>query len=188
MATHSSVLALENPRDGGAWWAVIYGVAQSRTRLKRLSSSSSRAIVSFKVRVSLLFLYLVDLSIGVSWILKSPRILVLLLISPFFFLIFWLHQFFIAAQDFSICSKLGLLCNYSTLAFKSCVFLDADHRLQRTQAQQLWPAGLVALGHLKSSQARSQMHILKTGSKGKTLWKEFEIHNFYMKLGTMTYF
>ena len=32
---------LENPRDGGAWWAVIYGVAQSRTRLKRLSSSSS---------------------------------------------------------------------------------------------------------------------------------------------------
>ena len=32
---------LENPRDGGAWWAAIYGVAQSRTRVKRLSSSSS---------------------------------------------------------------------------------------------------------------------------------------------------
>ena len=31
---------LENPRDGGAWWATIYGAAQSRTRLKRLSSSS----------------------------------------------------------------------------------------------------------------------------------------------------
>ena len=31
---------LENPRDGGAWWAALYGVAQSRTRLKRLSSSS----------------------------------------------------------------------------------------------------------------------------------------------------
>ena len=28
---------LENPRDGGAWWAAIYGVAQSRTRLKRRS-------------------------------------------------------------------------------------------------------------------------------------------------------
>ena len=27
--------------DGGAWWAAVYGVAQSRTRLKRLSSSSS---------------------------------------------------------------------------------------------------------------------------------------------------
>ena len=32
---------LENPRDGGACWAAVYGVAQSRTRLKRLSSSSN---------------------------------------------------------------------------------------------------------------------------------------------------
>ena len=32
---------LENPRDGGAWWAAVYEVAQSRTWLKRLSSSSS---------------------------------------------------------------------------------------------------------------------------------------------------
>ena len=31
----------ENPRDRGAWWAAVYGVAQSWTRLKRLSSSSS---------------------------------------------------------------------------------------------------------------------------------------------------
>ena len=30
---------LENPRDGEAWWAAVYGVAQSQTRLKRLSSS-----------------------------------------------------------------------------------------------------------------------------------------------------
>ena len=36
---------LENPRDGGAWWAAIYGVAQSRTRLKRLSSSSSSSSI-----------------------------------------------------------------------------------------------------------------------------------------------
>ena len=33
---------LENPRDGGAWWAAVYGVTQSWARLKRLSSSSSR--------------------------------------------------------------------------------------------------------------------------------------------------
>ena len=32
---------LENPRDGGARWAAVYGVAQRRTQLKRLSSSSS---------------------------------------------------------------------------------------------------------------------------------------------------
>ena len=34
-------VCLENPRDGRAWWAAVYGVAQSRTRLKWLSSSSS---------------------------------------------------------------------------------------------------------------------------------------------------
>ena len=32
---------LENPRDRGAWWAAVYGVAQGRTQLKRLSSSSN---------------------------------------------------------------------------------------------------------------------------------------------------
>ena len=35
---------LENPRGGGAWWAVVHGVAKSRTRLKQLSSSSSRRV------------------------------------------------------------------------------------------------------------------------------------------------
>ena len=32
---------LENPRDRGAWWAAVYGVAQSQTRLKRLSGSGA---------------------------------------------------------------------------------------------------------------------------------------------------
>ena len=35
---------MENPRDGGVWSAAVYGVAQSWTRLKRLSSSSSSSI------------------------------------------------------------------------------------------------------------------------------------------------
>ena len=35
---------LKNPRDGGAWWAAVSGVTQIRTRLKRLSSSSSRSL------------------------------------------------------------------------------------------------------------------------------------------------
>ena len=34
----------ENPKDGGAWWAAVYGVAHSRRRLKRLSSSSSSSL------------------------------------------------------------------------------------------------------------------------------------------------
>ena len=37
---------LENPMDGGAWWAAVHGVAQSRTRLKQLSSSSSSKVVT----------------------------------------------------------------------------------------------------------------------------------------------
>ena len=32
---------LENPRDGGAWWAAVYGFAQGQTRLKQLSNRSS---------------------------------------------------------------------------------------------------------------------------------------------------
>ena len=40
---------LENPRDGAAWWAAVYGVAQSWTRLKRLSSSSQTSKVSFNL-------------------------------------------------------------------------------------------------------------------------------------------
>ena len=37
---------LENPRDGGAWWAAVYRVSQSRTRRKRLSSSSKPIVVN----------------------------------------------------------------------------------------------------------------------------------------------
>ena len=48
---------LENPRDGGAWWAAVYGVAQSWTRLKWLSSSSSSmaVLVSIFWEISILF-------------------------------------------------------------------------------------------------------------------------------------
>ena len=42
---------LENHRDGRAWWAAIYGVAQSWTRLKRLSSSSSSRVTKKSTRM-----------------------------------------------------------------------------------------------------------------------------------------
>ena len=58
MATHSTCSCLENPRDGGAWWAAVYGVAQNRTRLKRLSSSSSRTHTSSSKSVYSFFFYL----------------------------------------------------------------------------------------------------------------------------------
>ena len=48
---------LENPRDSGAWWAAVYGVAQSQTQLKWLSSSNTLFInKNFKIWISLFFL------------------------------------------------------------------------------------------------------------------------------------
>ena len=52
MAAPSSVLAWRIPGTGGAWWAAVYGVAQSRTRLKRLSSSSSSSSALYESRQS----------------------------------------------------------------------------------------------------------------------------------------
>ena len=43
---------LENPRDGGAWWAAVYGVAQSRTQLKRLSSLAAGQFLGFPAGAS----------------------------------------------------------------------------------------------------------------------------------------
>ena len=61
---------LENHRDGRAWWAAVYGVAQSRTRLKRLSSSSSTFLL---LLVKFFFLITSNVSWGWSfeWTLKS---------------------------------------------------------------------------------------------------------------------
>ena len=38
MPTHSSILPVENPMDGGAWWAAVHGVAKSRTQLSNFTS------------------------------------------------------------------------------------------------------------------------------------------------------
>ena len=69
---------LENPRDGGARWAAVYGVAQSRTWLKWLSSSSSRAIFAFthyvtkmSIGVITLPLWLQSASTSTLWMLNK---------------------------------------------------------------------------------------------------------------------
>ena len=56
---------LENPRDGGAWWADVYSVTQSRTRLKWLSRTNLRlnwSLHSFWVPISLFLLFSLPLS------------------------------------------------------------------------------------------------------------------------------
>ena len=62
---------LENPRDGGAWWAAVYGVTQSQTQLKRLSSSSSIAYSHyFTVETNTLRMRIYS-SINLALIIKS---------------------------------------------------------------------------------------------------------------------
>ena len=62
---------LENPRDGEAWWAAVSRVAQSRTRLKRLSSSSSIYIYIYKcyeyIHILLLNKCLPKINTGLVW-------------------------------------------------------------------------------------------------------------------------
>ena len=48
---------LENPRNGRAWWAAVYRVAQSQTRLKRLSSSSSMVILYVMIKLGCVILF-----------------------------------------------------------------------------------------------------------------------------------
>ena len=71
---------LENLRDGGASWAAVYGVAQSRTRLKRpsSSSSSSRVVITFLPRSKCLLILWQQ---SPSAVILEPCILYLLSIS-----------------------------------------------------------------------------------------------------------
>ena len=63
---------LENPRDGGAWWAAIYGVSQSRTRLKWLSSS--RDLDNFLQCILMLWFH--------NFVVMEMRIISMLFSSP----------------------------------------------------------------------------------------------------------
>ena len=66
---------LENPRDGGAWWAAVYGVTQSRTRLKRLSICSKlhyiKSILIFSERENKILysaIKITHMKMSISWI------------------------------------------------------------------------------------------------------------------------
>ena len=61
---------LENPRDGGAWWAAVYGVPQSRTRLKRLSSCCSSRLRSESIRKYINLKFSSQNEMGKSWMAK----------------------------------------------------------------------------------------------------------------------
>ena len=103
---------LENPRDGGAWWAAIYGVAQSRTWLKRLSSSSRC------IGLSLSFLFCsIDLYFGFFFFLFCQHHTVLNIVALLYSLKTgrWFLQF---CFTFS-----RLLCYLDPLYLQSTIFL-----------------------------------------------------------------
>ena len=90
---------LENPRDGGAWWAAVYGVAQSWTRLKWLSSSSSIQWLTKRVSFSME---------------KSPRAVELDLCKYSLGLCF---PFWSTLHDFQLCSD---MCTVLILRYLIC--------------------------------------------------------------------
>ena len=61
---------LNNPRDMGAWWAAVSGVSQRWTRLKRLSSSSSRLVITFPSRSKHLLIFRLQLP---SAVILEPK-------------------------------------------------------------------------------------------------------------------
>ena len=88
---------LENPRDGGAWWAAVYAVAQSRTRLKRLNSNRHFHIQLFD---SLLIRkqkenYVYIPSLQRSPVRKSLKYFLFLLLGNWHSLIFFLNYMFL---------------------------------------------------------------------------------------------
>ena len=96
---------LENPRDGGAWWGAVSGVAQSLTRLKRLSSSSSSIL-------SLTGSYCFSWVMGYLWVTNPifiDRLFLLFDLSFFFFFFFKSNIYFcvllLSGHHYSIKSK-----------------------------------------------------------------------------------
>ena len=91
---------LENPRDGGAWWAAVYGVAQSRTWMKCLSSSSIFSCVFWPSVCLLWRLVYLELLAHILIAFLMLRCLYILEINPF------------SAASFANIFSLSVACAY----------------------------------------------------------------------------
>ena len=97
---------LESPRDGGARWAAVYGVAQSQTRLKRLSSSSSCLL-------DLIDYFLFHIGKNFNYNLFK------IFLIPFLFLFFW-DPYNSKGGAFDIVPEVSETISYSILFTSFC--------------------------------------------------------------------
>ena len=95
---------LENPRDGGAWWAAVYRVIQSQTRLKRLSSSSSMILFPVANRAVVVH--------GMQW--ENTTYIKKIFLANLFLAVLSLCC---SVWAFSSCSKWGLLSSWGVQTF-----------------------------------------------------------------------
>ena len=102
---------LENPRDGGAWWAAVYGVAQSRTRLKWLSSSSSSSAKDIGLNNFLVEADWITL-IPCFWVARGSRGQTV--VTKWIIQVSW-HPHLCSSVSFGCVAWLGMWC-YSSVA------------------------------------------------------------------------
>ena len=123
---------LENPRGGGAWRAAVYGVTQSRTWLKRLSSSSSLYLVFYMNRIILftaqffkkyaVFIFALLFKLFIS--LNAIKILLSLYFSHLL-VVFIVVGFFHLSWAWILLNTFGLWLWYNTKIFGLCpLFLE----------------------------------------------------------------
>ena len=163
MATHSQCSCLENPRDGGAWWAAVYGVTQSWTQLKRLSSSLDGKVVWGRIDMagSLCCSHeiITELLIGCTPVQNkkvkkkrcSPRIITEKLSPRITFsniqfrslLLFKLIIFlFLAVLGLCCCTCLSLIVASQGCSLVAVASLVEEHRLSGTRASVAAAPGL----------------------------------------------
>ena len=152
---------LENPRDRGAWWAAIYGVAQSWTRLKQLSSSSSNSAYKLNKQGDNIQPWHTPFPILNQSIVPCP-VLIGCSVSPLFlfhsFLIyhfvswfsliffsvsfscFWLWWVFVAELWLSLVWLVGatLCCGVWTLIWWSLMLQGTDYRCAGFSSCSVW--------------------------------------------------
>ena len=104
---------LEDPRDGRAWWAAVYGVTQSQTRLKWLSSSSSSSLISMCLDVFLLGFILWDslclLDLINYFLFHVGEIfnynLLKIFLVPFLFLLFFWDPYYLNVSAYELSER-----------------------------------------------------------------------------------